>query len=144
MFIACRSFSFKNERKFELLLKKERGFVIKKMRPDGACLFRAVCKWTTLRYHSRADMCMYLYCFPLLMLMDYSLRKALALTRELGRDTFFILRLINEHLCASSCYPQILRRQIPSCNINELRTPKYKSHASGMVADIQCIYIVSE
>ena len=30
------------ERKFEQALKTNRGFVIKKMRPDGACLFRAV------------------------------------------------------------------------------------------------------
>ena len=30
------------ERKFEQTLKTNRGFVIKKMRPDGACLFRAV------------------------------------------------------------------------------------------------------
>ena len=27
---------------FEQALKKERGFIIKKMEPDGACLFRAV------------------------------------------------------------------------------------------------------
>ena len=33
---------FQREHQFELALKKERGFVIKKMRPDGACLFRAV------------------------------------------------------------------------------------------------------
>ena len=30
------------ERLFEQALKKERGFIIKKMEPDGACLFRAV------------------------------------------------------------------------------------------------------
>ena len=30
------------ERQFEQALKKSRGMVIHKMKPDGACLFRAV------------------------------------------------------------------------------------------------------
>ena len=30
------------ERQFEQALKATRGLMIKKMRPDGACLFRAV------------------------------------------------------------------------------------------------------
>lgn len=32
------------ERRFEQALKEKRGFVIKKMGEDGACLFRAVGK----------------------------------------------------------------------------------------------------
>lgn len=31
-----------DERQFENALRKERGLIIKKMRPDGACLFRAI------------------------------------------------------------------------------------------------------
>ena len=33
---------FQTERQFEQTLKASRGLMIKKMRPDGACLFRAV------------------------------------------------------------------------------------------------------
>ncbi len=33
------------ERQFENALRKERGLVMKRMRPDGACLFRAVGMW---------------------------------------------------------------------------------------------------
>ena len=37
------SFHFKKvERQFEQALKEKKGFVIKKMAQDGACLFRAV------------------------------------------------------------------------------------------------------
>ena len=35
---------FQKEEIFERELKERRGFVIKKMVPDGACLFRAVGK----------------------------------------------------------------------------------------------------
>jgi len=34
--------SIKVERQFEQALKEKKGFVIKKMAQDGACLFRAV------------------------------------------------------------------------------------------------------
>ena len=37
---------FQTERQFEQTLKASRGLMIKKMRPDGACLFRAVGEFT--------------------------------------------------------------------------------------------------
>ena len=44
------------ERNFELCLKK-RGFTLKRMREDGACLFRAVGRWEEPRWEVASHSC---------------------------------------------------------------------------------------
>ena len=52
------------ERNFELTLKK-RGFILKRMREDGACLFRAVGRWEgqvcSLHTYITLYICVYMY-----------------------------------------------------------------------------------
>lgn len=45
--VVCSFSPFQMERQFEQTLKATRGLMIKKMRPDGACLFRAVGEFTS-------------------------------------------------------------------------------------------------
>ena len=48
---------FQKEELFEVQLKERRGFIIKKMVPDGACLFRAVGKMCVLMISSITNNC---------------------------------------------------------------------------------------
>ena len=54
---------FQMERQFEQTLKATRGLMIKKMRPDGACLFRAVGEFTGSLVPARQQcwLCCYMY-----------------------------------------------------------------------------------
>lgn len=48
---------FQQEHWFEKALGEKKGFVIKKMKEDGACLFRAVGKWLNLHTSTTTNKC---------------------------------------------------------------------------------------
>lgn len=47
--------TLKKERKFEEKLNKSKGWIIKRMKEDGACLFRAVGAFVYFFYHVKHD-----------------------------------------------------------------------------------------
>ena len=71
----CSMFNvpLQTERQFEQALKATRGLMIKKMRPDGACLFRAVGESLFFIVCSLPFLCFYSLLFPPWLCTDFVL-----------------------------------------------------------------------